>query len=99
VNDDLVIAAAGLPAFQIAVPQNGHVRELVLLEWALALDVLRIDDQVHIRAIDDGTNRKLASEVTATLAADPKELYDLSCFRELAHGTSPTRLANYPAEA
>jgi hypothetical protein len=98
VNDDVVIAATGLPALEVPVPQQGQVVEGGLLHGALALDVLRIDDEGHSIPLNDRANLKLASEVAATLAADPKELYDLAHFWELAHATSPKLLANYPAE-
>ena len=98
-NHDLVITAASLPTFQIAIPQKGQVVEGALLQRALALDIPRIDDEEHIIPLNDRANLKLASEVAATLAADPKELYDLAHFRELAHVSSPKLLATYPAES
>jgi hypothetical protein len=92
VHHDLVIAAAGLPALEIAVPDQGQVGKGALLHWALALDFPRLDDYRQVALLDDGAHLKLASEVTATLATDPKKLYDLAHFRELYHDTSPNCL-------
>jgi hypothetical protein len=98
VNRNVVVTAAGLPAFQIAVPQEGQVGKGILPQWALALDVPRIDDEGHIVQVNDRANLKPAFEVTAALAADSKELNDFAHFREFTHVTSPTLLANCPAE-